>query len=930
MASISLRAYHRQIEEWIEQALYDQAILHCRHILKFYPKCLDTYRILGKAFLESQKFGDAADIFQRVLSSQPDDFISHVGMSIIREDEGNLNEAIWHMERAFEIQPSNNAIQGELRRLYGRRDGIEPPKVNLNRSALARMYLKGNLYSQAIAEIRMALAEDPQRPDLDVLLAKAYFVAQQIPEAKQVANQILAKLPFCYDAIFILWQIALSEGKERDAEKYLNRLAELDPYAAHMNKNVSSIELVPDTAVLLEKMEEKPSIIKPTASQQPDWAASLGIQIGMEEETPTEAPIPDWLTEKIATSDELTERIDEQESEPLLEPGETPLSSITASEIPDWMRDLGWEESKPEEEQPEAISAFSPFTEETDLEELEAGEIPDWLKEISPAEDSETLSIAAEAVEPSPYLEEPHPSDGDRFATWLAGIESEKEEQEEIPLTEAEEVPDWLQELNDKSNLTVEISSVETEWSQIESSFTMSPEPPSSLLETAATSQTAFSSAEELPAWLTEEEPLENANQLPDWLMNSYDEEALPSSTPTIPPPSEEDTKPVKVQSKEETSVDQPTPVIADEDAFAWLESLAAKQGAQEALLLSPEERKEEPPEWIREYLDSQPDLQESKISLEEGAPFSEAPEIPVQELAEAPQEFELPRSADQEPISEELPAWLRAELEKESRLETPISAESSSELPEWLSSPTAQETEEWIHEFSGELSTEIAADATATSDISYAEVVFQTQEIPEVEQSVIPKGESAQENPIDQNFVGTDEISLPFVEAEEETSISLERQELFSFEAPKPEGATDASLRISPADEIPVPSDREETLTAETQARVQETVAQEIPEGIASVSMPIEGVEVSQLETLSNEARLALSAGKLDQALEKYQALIKRRIGLDQIIEDLSNALYQHPMEVRMWMLLGDAYLRKDLLSEALDAYNKAEELLR
>ena len=93
----------------------------------------------------------------------PDDFVAHVGMSIIRDDEGKLDDAIWHMERAFEDQPSNLAIQSELRRLYGRRDGIEPPKIRLSRDALANMYAQGELFNQAIAEIRAVLAEDPNR-----------------------------------------------------------------------------------------------------------------------------------------------------------------------------------------------------------------------------------------------------------------------------------------------------------------------------------------------------------------------------------------------------------------------------------------------------------------------------------------------------------------------------------------------------------------------------------------------------------------------------------------------------------------------------------------------------------------------------------------------------------------------------------------------
>ena len=126
MARIALRAYNREIERLIEGGQIEEAIAHCRHIFKYFPKHINTYRLLGKAYLETQRYGDAADILQRVLSSIPDDFISHLGMSIIREDEGNLDEAIWHMERAFEVQPANRAIQDELRRLYGRRDGLEP------------------------------------------------------------------------------------------------------------------------------------------------------------------------------------------------------------------------------------------------------------------------------------------------------------------------------------------------------------------------------------------------------------------------------------------------------------------------------------------------------------------------------------------------------------------------------------------------------------------------------------------------------------------------------------------------------------------------------------------------------------------------------------------------------------------------------------
>ena len=172
MVSISLRSYINEINDMVDQRQIDEAIAHSRHILETYPKHVDTYRLLGKAYLEEQRYSDASDILQRVLSSVPEDFIAQVGMSIIREDEGNLDSAIYHMERAFETQPSNHAIQSELRRLQTQRDGVEMKRVRLTRGALARMYAHGNLYEQAISELHAALAEEPNRYDLQSLLAE--------------------------------------------------------------------------------------------------------------------------------------------------------------------------------------------------------------------------------------------------------------------------------------------------------------------------------------------------------------------------------------------------------------------------------------------------------------------------------------------------------------------------------------------------------------------------------------------------------------------------------------------------------------------------------------------------------------------------------------------------------------------------------------
>ncbi len=160
MPKIALRAYNREISSLIDRGQTDEAVVHCQYILQTYPKHLETYRLLGKAYLEAHRHTEALDLFQRILAVVPDDFITNVGMSIIRGEEDDLTAAIWHMERAFESQPSNQAIQDELKHLYGRRDGQEPTKIRLTRGALCRMYARGNQNRQAIAEIKSILNEN--------------------------------------------------------------------------------------------------------------------------------------------------------------------------------------------------------------------------------------------------------------------------------------------------------------------------------------------------------------------------------------------------------------------------------------------------------------------------------------------------------------------------------------------------------------------------------------------------------------------------------------------------------------------------------------------------------------------------------------------------------------------------------------------------
>lgn len=708
MAKIALRAYTKEIDGLIDRGQYEHALAHCRYILKYFPKHTDTYRLMAKAYLESQRYGDASDVFQRVLSSIPDDFVSHLGMSIIREDEGNLDAAIWHMERAFEIQPANSAIQSELRRLYGRRDGIEPPKVRLTRGALARMYFKGELYPQAISELRGALSADPQRPDLMLLLAKSYFHAGFKNEAADTCSVLLKKLPYCIEANLILAEILERTDRREEAQQYRKRAISLNPYLAQINPKAPTPEHVPDSAVTIEKLDWTPD---KGVVAQPQWAESLGVSLDTQEEEFKETP--DWLMELGSESPfaQVNAESDLQKVSPFIagEDEELPFKlpeqgkETTSPEdlIPDWMKEAGWAPSRGDVTPAEMGYTFEAEDMGLEEEQLAPGEIPGWLQAIAPPQvtggeeiNDQIDARLVEALDSAtiPWLDEEitaqqevKSASSPELPEWLidagetdAAVEAEaKPTQETTPTAEpeivlgfedsffssappsTEELPDWLIELSPET----EISPGPSAQSELSS------------LDEMPEAQTI--PQEELPDWLVElgkvEEEAEEAIRhetpgeieqeaesgelsvaeeagLPEWLIGETEQKVSEATSEAVTLEEEyvsgveEEREPqaeilhAKDEGKKTPSEVEGISAEEEEAAFAWLEGLAAKQGASEALFLSPEERIEEPPDWVQK-----------EIALPAGAATVEEPSVEkapsVEELGGAPGDLELAKA---------------------------------------------------------------------------------------------------------------------------------------------------------------------------------------------------------------------------------------------------------------------------------------------
>jgi competence ComEA-like helix-hairpin-helix protein len=1044
MTSISLRAYNREIEDLIERGQNDEAIAHCMQILQSTPKHISTYRLLGKALLESQRFKDAVDIFQRVLSSVPDDYISHVGMSIVREKEKNLDGAIWHMERAFESQPANAAIQDELRRLYGRRDGMEPPKIRLTRGALARMYAKGHLYNQAIGELQAALAEDSKRPDLQVLLAIMYHRSGQREQAVKTCQDLMKKLPYSLEANRILADL-LPEG---DRKTYRQRLISLDPYYAHLEPRTPTSDRVPENAVVVERLSYQAGQPRLAGPSEPEWASTLGAAF----DSPQAGALPEWATpEETATAPFQENFPPFGESEPTgldWAKGETPAAA-TEDLIPDFLKEAGWEKTDRTADE----IAMEEMQREQEAEEgIIPAEIPDWLREMAPegaleqptAEEGSTdeeLLPWLEAEEPGPtdsvvsWLEETkkpaspeeieslqaalqEASEPQELPDWVSGLETEEgaiiEEQVEStgsvePWNVEEELPAWLQSPErEHSGVTDELPGWLRGSTEISTGFPSEPEVP------VAEEAPVLEEAESLPTGYTEEitsttEPIEAAEpalEIPDWLKGLEEEgeeegEEEAEAVAEVPVQPEEpepaliegDTAPwiIPTAETEAPTAEEPAfaaaleaepagdetviqaPMAAAEfdlenpdAALAWLESLAMQQGAAADQLTTRPEERPETPEWLRDT--AQEALERGEVPTYEPTETVEGLAVPPAAEPEAPElaaqgeeveTFVFEELSEQQPApveeaapAEEIPDWLK-ELEGEEPLaealavpeaelpedewkleELAVPSETAEaapveEIPDWLKEPAVQEPaletttppsaeEAWVEPEPAlaETGLEKMPDWLLESELLEEAEPAGAAEEWDLVSAEAPTQVSKQEAELEPvGLIDINNASLRQLEELPGIGFILAQAIINYREANGPFHAIEELEKVSGIGPV---------LVEELRNRIEVTLEEE-PAAPAKLA----AVPQTEDESVLMAGLDALETSNLEVATEKLGGLIHKEIFLAEIIRDLQEAIYRQPDEIGIWELLGDAYMRNQQLQEALDAYNRAEELL-
>ena len=378
-----------------------------------------------------------------------------------------------------------------------------------------------------------------------------------------------------------------------------------------------------------------------------------------------------------------------------------------------------------------------------------------------------------------------------------------------------------------------------------------------------------------------EDETFETPPATPTPLTSAADFGSQPEP-PEFPEPSGTGDEIVQPAFKPEKPIAEGVVLPEEDEAFAWLESLAVRQGAEEALLLAPEERQETPPEWV----------------IQEAAETEEAQ--PVEKFEDA-----------------ELPAWLQEEPAQVPEVAETV--KSDEEVPDWLKEPAAisEETpkEQELPPLAPELPTWLAG-------------VEDTQK----------EAETAAWTPTEESFAaGEPEEDLELQEALSETvdeavpapTLDLNQAGLIDLERLPGVGFTRAQAILDYRQQHGPFQEIDELLlvngiTPDLLLDLKQVLTVGGTLVTAAVEPPAEDHQI-----LLMQARNALVQGDIPLAISRYGILIEKQVLLPDVITDMNEALYRFPIDVSIWEALGDAQLRAGHLQEALNAYTKAEEYL-
>jgi tetratricopeptide (TPR) repeat protein len=225
MANTTLREYLQKTEDAISSGRIDDAMANCQHILSSFPDALEAQRLLGEVYLAQGQLEEAQHTFDWILVNDPENVIAYCDRALTSERLSDIDTALDCYQQAYELSRGNSQIRQEFNQLSAK---VGQQEFMFSRAGLARLYMRGDLLTQAVQEWEAILSTSPERLDARIGLLETYWREGLSDKVEQLATLLLEEIPTCLKALVLLAHVTSTYDMER-ASDLIKRARVLDP-----------------------------------------------------------------------------------------------------------------------------------------------------------------------------------------------------------------------------------------------------------------------------------------------------------------------------------------------------------------------------------------------------------------------------------------------------------------------------------------------------------------------------------------------------------------------------------------------------------------------------------------------------------------------------------------------------------------------------
>ncbi len=228
MGDMSLITAYEQMHDASANGNHGVVLRTARHVLSYFPHIIKTKLCLCESLLAVNELTEAEELYRDVLRTDPENIDAHVGLSIIAERQGDLTGAAGHLEHAIEMRPEVVDVRTRLVNLY-RRASRHDVYLQLSRIGLARLFVKGSMFEQAISEFRSLQALHPARIDISIALAETLWRNGDERESFEISQALLKREPDILKAQYFVARYQAGRDSEASQQSWMHAQS-LDPF----------------------------------------------------------------------------------------------------------------------------------------------------------------------------------------------------------------------------------------------------------------------------------------------------------------------------------------------------------------------------------------------------------------------------------------------------------------------------------------------------------------------------------------------------------------------------------------------------------------------------------------------------------------------------------------------------------------------------